>query len=75
MFEPGSLGRLLIVIGLVLVAIGGLILLAGKVSWIGRLPGDIYVKRDRFVLYFPLATSIIISLVLSLVLWIINRRR
>jgi hypothetical protein len=75
MFEPSGLGRSLIILGLVLVAIGGLIVLAGKVPWIGRLPGDIYVKKERFVFYFPLATSIIISLALSLVLWVINRRR
>ena len=74
MFEPGGLGRSLIIIGLVLIAIGGIILLAGKIPWLGKLPGDIFVKRERFTFYFPLVTSILISIVLSLILWIIRRR-
>ena len=74
MFEPGGLGRSLIFIGLVLIAVGGFILLAGNIPWLGKLPGDIFVKRERFTFYFPLATSILISLVLSLILWIIRRR-
>lgn len=61
-----GLGKSLIVMGLVIAAVGVLLTVAGKIPWIGRLPGDIYVKRDNFTVYFPLATSILISLVLSL---------
>ncbi|ANA41665.1 MULTISPECIES: DUF2905 domain-containing protein [Geobacter] len=66
-------GKSLIVMGLVIAAVGVLLTVAGKIPWIGRLPGDIYVKRDNFTFYFPLATSILISLVLSLILWLLRK--
>jgi hypothetical protein len=62
----GSLGKILIICGVVLVAIGLIFILGDKIPWIGRLPGDIYIKRDKFTFYFPLMTSIIISLLLTL---------
>ena len=68
-----SFGKSLIILGLIIAAIGAIFTLAGKIPWIGRLPGDIYVKKENFTFYFPLATSIIISLVLSLILWLIRR--
>ncbi|BBA69613.1 hypothetical protein YM18_1066 [Geobacter sulfurreducens] len=68
-----GLGKSLIVMGLVIAAVGVLLTVAGKIPWIGRLPGDIYVKRDNFTFYFPLATSILISLVLSLILWLLRK--
>ena len=68
-----SLGRSLIILGLVIAAIGALLTLAGRIPWLGRLPGDIYVKRENFTFYFPLATSIIISLVLSFILWLFRK--
>ncbi|AAR34408.1 DUF2905 domain-containing protein [Geobacter sulfurreducens] len=68
-----GLGKSLIVMGLVIAAVGVLLTVAGKIPWIGRLPGDIYVKRDNFTVYFPLATSILISLVLSLILWLLRK--
>ncbi|MBU5614940.1 DUF2905 domain-containing protein [Geomonas azotofigens] len=68
-----SFGKSLIIIGLIIAAIGGLFTLAGKLPWLGRLPGDIYVKKENFTFYFPLATSIIISLLLSLILWLFRR--
>ncbi len=69
---PG-LGKSLIVIGLVIAAIGVMLSFAGKIPWLGRLPGDIYIKRENFTFYFPLATSILISLVLSLILWLLRK--
>jgi hypothetical protein len=60
------LGKILIICGAVLVVIGLLLVLGEKIPWIGRLPGDIYIKRDRFTFYFPLMTSIIISILLTL---------
>ncbi len=69
---PG-IGKSLIIIGLIIAAVGAVLALAGKVPWIGRLPGDIYIKKDNFTFYFPLATSILISVVLSLILWLLRR--
>lgn len=69
---PG-IGKSLIIIGLIVAAVGVVLTLAGKVPWIGRLPGDIYIKRDNFTFYFPLATSILISVFLSLILWLLRR--
>lgn len=68
------LGRSLIVIGLVIVAVGLIVTFAPRIPYLGRLPGDIYVRRDNLTFYFPLATSIIISVILSLILYLINRR-
>lgn len=69
-----ELGRGLILFGILLIVIGGLFLLAGKVSWLGRLPGDIVIERKNVSLYFPLATSLILSVVLSLLFWLFTRR-
>ena len=59
--------------GLVLLAIGAIVSLAPRMPWLGRLPGDIYIKKDNFSFYFPLATSILVSALLSLVLWLLRR--
>ncbi|MCX8030051.1 MAG: DUF2905 domain-containing protein [Thermodesulfovibrionales bacterium] len=67
-------GKLLIVIGLVIILIGAFFLLSGKISWIGKLPGDILIQKKNFTFYFPLATSIIISIILSLLIWLFSRR-
>ncbi len=74
--EPpvGDLGRMLIVIGAVIVVVGLVLVLAGRIPGLGRLPGDILVRRGNFTFYFPLATSILLSLLLTLVLWFIGRR-
>ena len=68
-----GLGKSLIVFGLIIAALGVVITVAGKIPWLGRLPGDIYVKRDSFTFYFPLATSIIVSVILSLILWLLRK--
>jgi len=62
----GSLGKILIIIGAIMAVIGAIFLLGDKIPWIGRLPGDIIIKRDKFTFYFPLMTGIIISLLLTL---------
>ncbi|QSV44387.1 DUF2905 domain-containing protein [Geobacter benzoatilyticus] len=69
---PG-LGKSLIVFGLIIAALGVVLTFAGKIPWLGRLPGDIYVKRDNFTFYFPLATSILVSVILSLILWLLRK--
>ena len=68
-----GIGKSLIVFGLIIAAIGVVLTFAGKIPWLGRLPGDIYVKRDNFTFYFPLATSILISVILSLILWLLRK--
>lgn len=68
------LGKSLIIIGMVFVVIGLFVMLGPKIPYIGRLPGDIYIKKDNFVLYFPIVTSIMISIVLSLILYFLTRR-
>jgi membrane protein implicated in regulation of membrane protease activity len=62
----GGLGRMLMIAGGVLLLLGALFTLGGRLSWLGRLPGDIVVERESFRFYFPLATSIIVSIILSL---------
>jgi len=77
MSNLSALGRFLILIGAVLLLVGGVLLWIGKTSglgWLGRLPGDIYIERKNFSLYFPLTTGLIISLILSLILWLLTRR-
>ncbi|MBN1830112.1 MAG: DUF2905 domain-containing protein [Deltaproteobacteria bacterium] len=69
-----QLGKILIVVGLLIAAVGVFLSLGGKIGWIGRLPGDILIKGKRGVFYFPLATSIIASVVLSFVLYLIKRK-
>jgi len=66
-------GKSLIVIGLVITVLGLLIFLAGNIPWLGRLPGDFHIKRQNFSFYFPLATSILLSLILSLILWLLRK--
>ena len=66
--------KLLILFGLILVAVGGLLLLIGKVPYIGKLPGDIYVQRKNFSFYFPLTTSILLSIILTLLFSFLSRR-
>ena len=62
----GGLGRLLVIFGLLLVVIGALLILAPKIPWIGRLPGDIVIRRGNFTFYFPVVTCIILSILLSI---------
>jgi hypothetical protein len=70
-----SLGRLLIVLGLLVAALGVVVALGEKLPIrLGRLPGDIVVRGKHSVFYFPLMTCLLISAVLSLVLWLVNRR-
>jgi hypothetical protein len=67
------IGKFLIVVGLVVVGAGLLLLLSDKIPWLGRLPGDLTIKRDNFTFYFPLATCILISVIVSLILWFFRK--
>ena len=69
-----SLGKLLILFGVVLALLGGLLLLVGKIPLLGRLPGDIVIRRENWSFYFPLTTSIVISVLLTLLFSLFGRR-
>ncbi len=69
-----GIGKTLILIGILFIICGGIFLLAQKIPWIGRLPGDIYIKRENSSLYFPITTCIIISIIVSLVTLLLGRR-
>lgn len=69
---PGF-GKSLVIIGLIIAIIGVILTFAGKIPWLGRLPGDIYIKRENFTFYFPLATSILLSIILSLIFWLLRK--
>ena len=66
-------GRMLIIIGLILAAVGVLFLLGGKILWFGRLPGDILYRGKNVTFYFPIVTSIVVSIILSLILYFFFR--
>ena len=69
-----ELGRALIILGILVAVVGVVLVLVGRVPWIGRLPGDFHMQRGNWSFYFPLGTSILLSVVLTLVLWLIGRR-
>ncbi|HTO11008.1 MAG TPA: DUF2905 domain-containing protein [Candidatus Binatia bacterium] len=69
-----DIGRTLIVLGVVIALVGVVLLVAGRVPGLGRLPGDIHIQRGNWSFFVPLGTSILLSLLLTLVLWLIGRR-
>jgi hypothetical protein len=66
-------GKLLIAAGLLLVLLGFIFLYAGKIPFLGKLPGDIRIERENFRFYFPLGTSLLISALVTLMLWFFRR--
>lgn len=66
MFGLGALGKLLVLLGVFIVLVGLLLMAGDKIPWIGKLPGDILIKKEKFTFYFPLTTSILISIILTL---------
>ena len=69
---PG-IGKMLIILGVLFVILGLAITFADKIPYIGRLPGDILIKREKFSFYFPLTTSIIISIILTILFSIFRK--
>jgi hypothetical protein len=69
-----EMGKFLILIGVLLVALGLLINFFPKIPYLGKLPGDIHIKRDNFEFFFPLGTSILLSIILTIILNLIFRR-
>lgn len=66
-------GKMLVIFGLVLVGVGLLLLFGAKIPWLGKLPGDITIRRENFTFYFPLATSLIVSIILTLLFSLFRR--
>ncbi len=74
MGEFSGIGKLLMIFGAIMLIVGALIWLGGKIPGIGRLPGDIFIKRGNFSFYFPIVTCIIISIILSLIFSLFGRK-
>jgi hypothetical protein len=69
------MGKFLIITGLTIVLVGIAVHFSDKIPFLGRLPGDIRIQRDNFTFYFPLATSILLSILVSVILYFINKGR
>jgi hypothetical protein len=73
-----DLGKILLGVGLVMILLGGLLLLvsnlSGKVPWLGRMPGDIYIEQGSWRFYLPVFTSITLSVLLTVLFWLFSRR-
>lgn len=74
MGEFGTLGRLLMLLGLAMFAIGALLACFGRVPWLGRMPGDFVYQGRNWKLIVPLGTSLAISLLLTFLMWLFRRR-
>ncbi|MFN3533063.1 MAG: DUF2905 domain-containing protein [Candidatus Brocadia sp.] len=74
MGELSAFGKILIGLGIIMIIIGGLFMLGGKIPFIGRLPGDIAIQKKNFSFYFPITTCIIISIIFSLIMWLLSRK-
>lgn len=70
-FQP--FGKILIVTGIVIVVIGIIFMFGDKIPFLGKLPGDITIKKENFSFYFPIVTSIVISILLSLIFYFISK--
>jgi len=68
-----QLGRFLIIAGLLIVIIGAVIMLWDKIPFLGKLPGDIIIKRKNFTFYFPIVTSILLSIIISLIFYLLRK--
>lgn len=66
------MGKGLVLLGLILVVVGGIIVLTGKVPFLGKLPGDIRIEKSNFSFYFPVVTCLLLSALLSLIFWIVS---
>ncbi|KUJ97995.1 MAG: Uncharacterized protein XD42_0346 [Thermodesulfobacterium sp. 37_54] len=72
--EMSGFGKFLVLLGFCLILLGIFISLLPKIPYIGKLPGDIYIKKDNFTFYFPLATCILISILLTIILNLLFRK-
>ncbi len=67
-------GKFLLISGLIIAVIGGLLMFSVKIPWLGKLPGDILIRKENYIFYFPLATGIVISIILSFLFRLFGRR-
>lgn len=67
-----SLGKILVIFGVIIVIVGVILMFFDKIPVIGKLPGDIKIEKDNFKFYFPITTCIIISIIVNLVLFLIS---
>jgi hypothetical protein len=74
MEDFSGIGKIVVVIGLVIVVIGLLLIFFNKIPFIGKLPGDIVIKKENFTFYFPIVTSIVLSIILSLIFYFLRRK-
>jgi len=73
-WQVDGIGRLLILAGVLAIVVGVVLLFLPRIPWLGRLPGDIVVQRERVTFYFPIVTSIVVSIVLTVLLNLFFRR-
>jgi len=69
-----EIGKIIIVLGLILVSVGVVLLLMNKVPLVGKLPGDILIKREHLTFYFPLGTTLLLSIIISAVLFFLIKK-
>ncbi|NQU09721.1 DUF2905 domain-containing protein [bacterium] len=69
-----DLGKILVLTGMVLAVLGAVLWLGDKVPWLGRLPGDIRIERGNFRFYLPLTTCVLVSVVVTLIVWVLRKR-
>lgn len=67
-----ELGKYLIILGIIIVIVGLILTFWGKIPFLGKLPGDIKIEKENFTFYFPIVTSIALSVILTLIFWLIN---
>jgi len=70
-----SMGKLLIIIGVIIIIVGIIVHFFDGIPFLGKLPGDIHIKRENFSFHFPVASSIVVSIILSLIIYLINKCR
>jgi len=69
----GDLGKVLIILGAVIVGIGVLLVVGDKILWVGRLPGDIIIRKEKITFYFPIVTCLILSILLTIIFSLFRR--
>ncbi|MDP4173905.1 MAG: DUF2905 family protein [Bacteroidota bacterium] len=70
-FQP--LGKLIIILGVIIILIGVVVVFWGKIPFLGKLPVDIYIKKDNYSLYIPLASSILLSIIISIIMYFFRK--
>jgi hypothetical protein len=74
MEDFSGIGKAVFVIGLIIAVIGLLLMFFNKIPFLGKLPGDITIKKENFTFYFPIVTSIVLSIILSLIFYFLRRK-